>query len=260
MEYEHIHVEIKEEYALVTIDRPRALNALSSAVLSELTQATSELELVDEVRVVILTGAGDKAFVAGADIAEMRELGPRQAEALAEMGGILAATIETSGKPYIAAVNGFALGGGLELALACDFLYASRSAKLGLPEVKLGVIPGFGGTQRLPRRVGVAKAKEMIFTGEMIDAEEGLRIGLIDAVHAPEALLEATVKTAGRIARNGPLAVAEAKRLVHMGQSMSLEAAVTLEQRTFAGLFASEDQREGMAAFLDKRPAKFRGV
>ena len=255
-----VKVERDGGVATVTIDRPKALNALSSAVVAELTQATSEIELIDEVRVVILTGAGDKAFVAGADIAEMRDIGPRQAEALAEMGGNLAASIETSSKPYIAAVNGFALGGGLELALACDFLYAARTARLGLPEVKLGVVPGFGGTQRLPRRVGVAKAKELIFTGEMIDAEEALRVGLVDAVHAPEALLEAAVKTAGRIARNGPLAVAEAKRRVHMGQSMSLESAVTLAQRTFAGLFASEDQREGMTAFLDKRPAKFRGA
>ncbi|HWN66240.1 MAG TPA: enoyl-CoA hydratase-related protein [Haliangium sp.] len=259
MEYEHIRIKLEDQYALITVDRPKALNALSSAVLSELTTAASELELSDEARVVVITGAGDKAFVAGADIAEMRDLGPMQAQALAEMGGNLAAAIEGSAKPYIAAVNGFALGGGLELALACDFIYASRNARLGLPEVKLGVIPGFGGTQRLPRRVGPAKAKEMIFTGEMVDAEEALRIGLVDAVHAPEALLGEVAKAAARIARNGPLAVAEAKRLVHMGQSMSLEAAAVLEQRTFAGLFASEDQREGMAAFLDKRPAKFRG-
>jgi enoyl-CoA hydratase len=260
MEYEHIRVTLEEHHALITLDRPRALNALSSAVLSELTTATSELELSDEVRVVVLTGAGDKAFVAGADIAEMRDLGAREAEALAEMGGNLAAAIEGSAKPYIAAVNGFALGGGLELALACDFVFAARTARLGLPEVKLGVIPGFGGTQRLPRRVGVAKAKELIFTGEMIDAEEALRIGLVDAVHEPEALRAAVARTAARIGQNGPLAVAAAKKLVHMGQSMSLDSAVTLEQRTFAGLFASEDQKEGMAAFLDKRPAKFRGV
>jgi enoyl-CoA hydratase len=259
MEYEHIRVTVQDQYALITVDRPKALNALSSEVLSELTTAASELELADEVRVVVLTGAGDKAFVAGADIAEMRELGPMQAQALAEMGGNLGVTIEGSAKPYIAAVNGFALGGGLELALACDFVYAARTARLGLPEVKLGVIPGFGGTQRLPRRVGTAKAKELIFTGEMIDAEEALRIGLVDAVHAPEALMGEVAKTAARIAKNGPLAVAEAKRLVHVGQSASLDTAVMLEQRAFAGLFASEDQREGMAAFLDKRPANFRG-
>jgi enoyl-CoA hydratase len=259
MEYEHIRVTLADQHALITIDRPKALNALSSALLSELTTAVSELELSDEVRVVVITGAGDKAFVAGADIAEMRDLGPMQAEAMSEMGGNLGLAIEGSAKPYIAAVNGFALGGGLELALACDFVYAARTAKLGLPEVKLGVIPGFGGTQRLPRRVGVAKAKELIFTGEMIGADEALRIGLVDAVHAPEALLDEVTKTVARIAGNGPLAVAAAKRLVHVGQSISLEAAVMLEQRTFAGLFASDDQREGMAAFLDKRPAKFRG-
>lgn len=259
MDYEHIQVEIKEHHALIVVSRPKALNALSTAVISELTTAISELELSDEVQVVAITGAGEKAFVAGADIAEMRELTPMQAEALAEMGGNLAMFIETSAKPYIAAVNGFALGGGLELALACDFIYAARTAKLGLPEVKLGVIPGFGGTQRLPRRVGVAKAKELIFTGEMIDADEALGVGLVDAVVEPGALLDKVAQTAARIAANGPLAVAAAKKLVHLGQSTNLDSAIALEQRTFAMLFASEDQDEGMAAFLEKREARFRG-
>ncbi|ACY16279.1 enoyl-CoA hydratase/isomerase family protein [Haliangium ochraceum] len=260
MDYQHIRVETKEHYALLTIDRPKALNALSSVVLSELITAISEIELDDAVRVVIITGAGEKSFVAGADIAEMQDLGPHHAEALAELGGTLAASIENAATPYIAAVNGFALGGGLELALACDFIYAADTAKLGLPEVTLGVIPGFGGTQRLPRRVGVAKAKEMIFTGARIGAEEALRIGLVDAVYPLAELLEAAGKTAARIAANGPLAVAQAKKLVHVGQSMSLESAAMLEQRTFAGLFDTEDQKEGMRAFLDKRKADFRGV
>ncbi|WP_428263858.1 enoyl-CoA hydratase-related protein [Haliangium sp.] len=259
MDYQHIRVDIHDHHAVITIDRTKALNALNSVVLAELSTAVTELELSDDIRVVAVTGAGNKAFVAGADIAEMEDLGPVQAHALAEMGGNLGASIESSAKPYIAAVNGYALGGGLELALACDFVYAAETAKLGLPEVTLGVIPGFGGTQRLPRRVGVAKAKEMIFTGEMIGAAEALRIGLVDAVVEPGALMDKVAETAARIAKNGPLAVAEAKKLVHMGQSMSLESAVALEQRSFAGLFATDDQKEGMAAFLAKREAAFRG-
>ena len=260
MEYEHIKIARDGALAVITIDRPKALNALSSGVVSELTNAVGEIELSDEVRVVALTGAGEKSFVAGADIGEMRDLDPMRAQALAEMGGNLCQAIEGSTKPYIAAVNGFALGGGCELALACDFVYAAHKARFGQPEVKLGVVPGFGGSQRLARRVGVAKAKELIFTGDMIDADEALRIGLADAVFAPEELMGKVVDIAARIAACGPLAVAEAKKLIHMGQSMSLESALVLEQRGFAGLFATEDQKEGMAAFLDKRAARFRGA
>jgi enoyl-CoA hydratase len=259
--YETLRVTVEGPLAIVTITREAALNALSSHVMAELTQLSGELEISDEIRVVALTGAGDKAFVAGADIAEMKELTPTQAHAFAEMGGNVGASIESSSKPWIAAVNGFALGGGCELALCCDFIYASDNAKFGQPEVKLGVIPGFGGTQRLARRVGVAKAKELCMTGETINAAEALRIGLADLV-VPQAELMARVKDiAGKIAANGPLAVAEVKRLVHQGQSMSLDAAIGLEQRSFGLLFATADQREGMAAFLakPKRPAKFEG-
>jgi len=259
--FETIKVEVAGALAIVTVAREPALNALSSQVIAELTAACGELEVSAEVRVVILTGAGDKAFVAGADIAEMRELTPLQAQAFAEMGGALAQSIETSEKPWIAAVNGFALGGGCELALACDFVHASDKAKLGQPEVKLGIIPGFGGTQRLARRVGVAKAKELCMTGDTIDAAEALRIGLADAVW-PHAELMAKVKElAGRIAANGPLAVAEVKRLVHLGQSTTLDHAIALEQRSFGLLFATADQREGMSAFLAKprRPPQFKG-
>jgi enoyl-CoA hydratase len=259
MEYKHITVETEDHLAIVTIRREKALNALSSEVLSELTTAAAELELDDAIAAVCLTGAGDKAFVAGADISEMVDLGPLDAQALSEMGANLGNSIETSAKPWIAAVNGFALGGGCELALACDFIYASTKAKLGQPEVKLGVIPGFGGTQRLPRRVGVAKAKELIFTGDVIGADEALRIGLVDAVVAPEELMAKVRDTAGKIANNGPVAVAEAKRLIHVGQSMSLEASILLEERSFGGLFDTDDQSEGMRAFLDKRAADFQG-
>jgi enoyl-CoA hydratase len=259
--FDTLKLTIDGPLAIVTIDRAAALNALSSHVISELTQAAATIEVSMDIRVVALTGAGDKAFVAGADIAEMLDLTPVQAQAFSEMGGAMGNAIETSEKPWIAAVNGFALGGGCELALACDFIYASDTAKFGQPEVKLGVIPGFGGTQRLARRVGIAKAKELCMTGDMIDAGEALRIGLADAV-VPAAELMAKVKAlAGRIAANGPLAVAEVKRLVHQGQSATLEHALALEQRSFGLMFATSDQREGMAAFLAKprRAAKFEG-
>jgi enoyl-CoA hydratase len=259
--FETIKVEIDGHIALVTVAREAALNALSSQVMSELTAAAGELELSTDVRVVIVTGAGDKAFVAGADIAEMRDLTPMQGQAFAELGGALAESIETSEKPWIAAVNGFALGGGCELALACDFVYASDKAKFGQPEVKLGVIPGFGGTQRLARRVGIAKAKELCMTGDTIDAAEALRIGLADAVWPHGELLAKARDVANRIAANGPLAVSEVKRLVHLGQSTTLGHSIALEQRSFGLLFSTEDQREGMSAFLAKprRAAKFEG-
>jgi enoyl-CoA hydratase len=258
--FETIKLAIDGALAIVTVSREAQLNALSSKVIAELTAACAELEVSADVRAVIVTGAG-KAFVAGADIAEMCELTPRQAQAFAEMGGALAAAIEGSEKPWIAAVNGFALGGGCELAMACDFVYASEAAKFGQPEVKLGIIPGFGGTQRLARRVGVAKAKELCMTGDMIDAAEALRIGLADAVWPAGELMAKARDVAGRIAANGPLAVAEVKRLVHLGQSTTLDHALALEQQSFGLLFSSDDQREGMSAFLAKprRAAQFKG-
>jgi enoyl-CoA hydratase len=259
--FETITLTADGPLAIITVNRPAAMNALSSRVISDMTQAVATVEVSDDIRVVAITGAGEKAFVAGADITEMQDLNPAQAEAFSLMGGTLGHAIETSDKPYIAAVNGFALGGGCELALACDFIYASDNAKLGQPEVKLGVIPGFGGTQRLARRVGVAKTKELCMTGDPIDAAEALRIGLVDLV-CPAAELMAKVKaTAAKIAANGPLAVADVKRLVHMGQSMALEHALSLEAKSFGLLFATADQREGMAAFLAKprRAAQFKG-
>jgi enoyl-CoA hydratase len=259
--FETIQVEIDGPIAIVTVAREAALNALSSKVLAELTAASGEIEISTDVRAVIVTGAGDKAFVAGADIAEMRDLAPLQAQAFSEMGGALADAIESSEKPWIAAVNGFALGGGCELALACDFIHASDKARFGQPEVKLGIIPGFGGTQRLARRVGIAKAKELCMTGDPIDATEALRIGLADAVWPHGELLARVRELAGRIAANGPLAVAEVKRLVHLGQSATLDHALALEQRSFGLLFGTADQREGMSAFLAKprRAPQFKG-
>ena len=256
-----ITITVDGPLAIVTINRPDKLNALNSNVISDLTQAAATLEVSDDIRVVALTGAGEKAFVAGADIAEMQDLSPVQAQAFSEMGGMLGTSIETSEKPWIAAVNGFALGGGCELALACDFIYAADNAQFGQPEVKLGVIPGFGGTQRLARRVGVAKAKELCMTGDQITAGEALRIGLCDAVFPQAELMTRVKDLAGRIAANGPLAVAEVKRLIHQGQSTTLEHSLALEQRSFGLLFATADQREGMAAFLSKpkRKAQFKG-
>ena len=253
--FETLEIEVSGHLAIVRIAREAARNALSTRVIAELANVVGELEISEEIRVVIITGKGS-AFVAGADIAEMRDMSPGQARAFSEMGGAVGHAIETSEKAYIAAVNGFALGGGCELALACDFIYASETAKLGQPEVSLGVIPGFGGTQRLARRVGVAKAKELCMTGDIIDAAEALRIRLVDKV-VPAADLMATVTAlAGRIAANGPLAVAECKRLIQEGQSVPLDAALALEQRSFGLCFATADQREGMAAFLDKPKRK----
>lgn len=247
--------------AIVTIQRESQRNALSRHVIAELIGAADALERSTDIRVVALTGAGDKAFVAGADIAEMAAMTPLQAQTMAEHGGRIAAAIEASAKPWIAAVNGFAFGGGCELALACDFIYAAETAQLGQPEVKLGVIPGFGGTQRLARRVGIAKAKELCMTGDAISAAEALRIGLVDRVVPGPELMATVVAAAGRIADNAPLAVAEVKRLVHLGQSMPLDAALALEQRSFGMMFATEDQRHGMMSFLAKprQAAKFKG-
>jgi enoyl-CoA hydratase len=259
--YETIKIAIEGAIAVVTVSREAALNALSSQVISELTSAIGELEISSEVRAVILTGAGEKAFVAGADIGEMRDLTPRQAQAFAQMGGTLTTSIEASEKPWIAAVNGFALGGGCEIALACDFIYASDKAKFGQPEIKLGVVPGFGGTQRLARRVGVSKTKELCMTGDTIDAAEALRIGLADAVWPHAELMDRAKAVAGKIAANAPIGVTEIKKLVHLGQSTALEHALLLEQQSFAMLFSTEDQREGMTAFLAKprRAPQFKG-
>jgi enoyl-CoA hydratase len=258
---ESLEITKQGSLAIITIDREKALNALSSVVMAELVLAAAEVEGDPSVRVVTLTGAGVKAFVAGADISEMAQMTAEQAASFVKNGARVGTAIETSKKPWIAAVNGFAFGGGCELALCCDFIYASESAQFGQPEVKLGVIPGLGGTQRLARRVGVAKAKELCMTGDTIHALEALRIGLADAVVPAAELMPKVTALAERIAGNGPHAVAEVKRLVHEGQSLTLEQALVAEQAAFAECFATEDQKEGMAAFLAKprRPAHFTG-
>jgi enoyl-CoA hydratase len=245
--------------ATVTIDREKQLNALSSGVLGELMDIAGQLEARRELRAVLVTGAGDKAFVAGADIAEMQAMAPDGAERLSSRGAAIGRLIEKSRLVWIAVVNGFALGGGCELAMCCDFIYASQSARFGQPEVKLGVIPGFGGTQRLARRVGLGKAKELVMTGDMIGAEEALRIGLCEAVFPPGELMGKAREAALRIAGNGPLAVAEAKRVIQKGIDEDLAEGLALETAAFAGLFETADQKEGMAAFVGKRPAAFKG-
>jgi enoyl-CoA hydratase len=259
MDYENVLVAYEGAVATVTVNRPQQRNALNSHTVTELLELSTDLEANPNVRAVILTGAGEKAFVAGADIAEMVEMRPREARYFAELGGALMTAIETSDKPWIAAVNGFALGGGCELALACDFIYVAKGAKIGQPEVALGVVPGFGGTQRLLRRVGIAKAKELIFTGDPVDADEAFRIGLADLVCEKADLITRARQTAEKIATKGPLAIAEAKRAMLHGQSLPLPDACALEVAAFASLFDTSDQKEGMKAFLQKRPAVFEG-
>ena len=244
---------------MVLVNRPAVLNALDSQVLQELGACFRALANDTDLRCVILSGAGEKAFVAGADIAAMSKLSPWQARAFAAAGHETAAAIEALPVPVIAAVNGFALGGGLELALCADFIYASAKAKLGFPEVGLGVIPGFGGTHRLATRVGIGRARELIYTGRLITAAEAATYGLANAVTEPEALLPTVQALAATIASKSPLGVAEAKRAMRISQGLPLERALVMEQELFAGLFATEDQKEGMAAFLEKRPPHFRG-
>jgi enoyl-CoA hydratase len=240
------------------VNRPEKLNSLSPDLLAALEAAIREVDARSETRCVILTGAG-KAFVAGADIAAMVEMEEEPARTFGAQGHRVFRALEELRCPVIAAVNGFALGGGCELALACDFIHASEKAKLGLPEVGLGIIPGFGGTQRLARRVGVGLARELVYTGGMIDAAEALRIGLVNAVHPPEALLERVGAVARTIAQKGPLAVAAAKRVIRDGVDRSLPEGNALEIAAFGGLFGSADQREGMGAFVEKRAPEFKG-
>ena len=254
-----VRLAIEGAVALVTLDRPRALNALNTASLLELEQALRTVAQEPAVRALIVTGAGEKAFVAGADIAEMAGYGAAQGLAFAQLGHRVLAALEGLAVPTIAAVNGFALGGGCELALACDLIYASTNARLGLPEVSLGVIPGFGGTQRLTRLVGRARAKELIFTGEPVDAAKARELGLVLEVVPQAELLDHCRKVAAKIATRGPVAVAQAKRAIDQGADLSLGAGNELERQAFGVLFGTADQKEGMAAFLGKRPPAFTG-
>jgi enoyl-CoA hydratase len=258
--YETILVAVEGPVATVTIHRPDKLNALNEKVLDELTAVVRAFP-AEGVRAMVLTGAGDKAFVAGADIGAMAAMGPEEAAAFARKGHALGDALTAAPFPVIAAVNGFALGGGTELALACDLIHASEKAKFGQPEVGLGVIPGFGGTQRLARRVGVGKARELVLLGHTIDAMEALAIGLVDRVVSPDALLSEARATAEKIAKHAPLAVAHAKRVLHGGENLPLAVAKELEIQAFALCFATEDQKSGMKTFLEnpRAPRTFVG-
>jgi enoyl-CoA hydratase len=257
MAYENIRLDQDGAVATLVIDRPKALNALNSKTLQEMESALGSIG--SDVRVLIVTGGGEKAFVAGADIAEMAALSEAQATEFGELGHRVMAALELLPIPTIAAVNGFALGGGCELALACDLRYAATSAKLGQPEVNLGIFPGWGGTQRLARVCGLGVAKDLILTGRVVDADEALRIGLVNGVFEPEELMEKTLEVARTIASKGPLAVAAAKVAINHALQGDHVENLQAEADSFGELFSSEDAREGMTAFIEKREPDFSG-
>ncbi len=259
MAYELLLFDVERRIARVTFNRPEKLNALNDAVVSELSDAVEEIATRDDIGGAILVGAGNKAFVAGADIKELARQGPFDGKARALRGQSVLRRLETCGKPVIAAINGFALGGGCELAMACHIRIASEKARFGQPEVKLGIAPGYGGTQRLTRLVGKGRALELITTGRMIDAEEALRIGLVTRVVPADKLLAKAKETLETILAMGPRAVELAIEAVDLGLDMSLEEGLLLEANHFGLLAATNDMREGMAAFLEKREAKFTG-
>lgn len=259
MVYENLLLEIEEGVALLTFNRPKALNALSTDLLNEFRDALQELEKNDEVKVVILTGAGSKAFVAGADIAAMKEMNSQEALNYSSLGHECLSYLETMSKPVIAAVNGFALGGGTEVTLACDFIFASDNAKFGQPEINLGIIPGYGGTQRLPRTVGKNLARELIYTGDLIGAERAREIGLVNKVFSPEELIPETKKAAKKIAGKSTLAIKAAKTAINAGYDIDQSDGCEIEKKAFSQLFDCKDAKEGLTAFLEKRPPKFIG-
>ena len=256
-----VEYEVKEKYAIITINRPEALNALNSAVLDELDSVVSGID-VNEVRAVILTGAGEKSFVAGADIGEMSTLSKAEGEAFGKKGNDVFRKIETSPVPFIAAVNGFALGGGNELAMSCDIRICADTALFGQPEVGLGITPGFGGTQRLARLVSPGMAKQLIYTARNIKADEAYRIGLVNAVYPLAELMAEAEKLAAIIAKNAPIAVRNCKKAVNDGLQVNIDDALVIEEKLFGDCFESYDQKEGMANFLRKKddPAKVKIV
>jgi enoyl-CoA hydratase len=257
--YENIRLEVQDGVGTVTVDRPKVLNALNHATLVELAHAFDVLKDDARVGCVLLTGAGEKAFVAGADINELARMDPMGAKDLAYFGQQVFARLERMGKPSVAMINGFALGGGLELALACTLRTASVKAKVGLPEVSLGIIPGYGGTQRLARIAGPGVAREWVLTGDMYSAEEAHRVGIVNRLFAPEELYDGTLKLVGTLLSRGPVALRLAIEAIARGQNMSQQDGEIMECDMFGLAATTEDMREGMAAFLDKRKANFKG-
>jgi len=259
MEVKQILKEINEGVALVTVNRPDSLNALNSRLLGELECALQQIEQDESVQVVIITGAGDKAFVAGADIKEMAAMTSYQGHQFALQGQRVMLFMEKMTKPVIAAVNGYALGGGLELALACDLIYASDNARFGFPEVTLGIMPGFGGTQNLARLIGPNRAKEMVLSGRMIPAQKAVAWGIVNELCPQAELLDKVTWLAREMAKNGRLGVGYAKNAIVNGLNMSKEDGFRYESSLFGVLFATEDQKEGMGAFIEKRKPQFNG-
>jgi enoyl-CoA hydratase len=259
MSYQTLLLEVEGPIAVLTVNRPDKLNALNDQVVDELAHAGERVATDDAIKGALLTGAGQKAFVAGADIGDLAKQGPFDGKARALRGQAMLRRLETCGKPVVAAVNGYALGGGCELAMACHIRIASDAAKFGQPEVKLGIAPGYGGTQRLPRLVGKGNALHLILTGEMIDAREALRIGLVSRVVPAAELLGAAEQLLRGILAMGPLAVRLALEAVDRGLEMTLDEGLLLEANHFGLLAATEDMREGLTAFLEKRPPRFRG-
>lgn len=259
MSFENIILTIENSIATVFFNRPKALNALNNALFDELDAALDQIMDNDEVRVLILTGSGDKAFVAGADISELARMDPLQAKYFSRKGQKVFSKIESLPIPAIAAVNGFALGGGSEAAMACDFIYASEKAVFGLPEINLGLIPGFGGTQRLARLVGNNRAKELVYTGKNIAADKALEYGIVNKLCAHDDLMAETMKTAQLLASKGCVALRAAKEVIQAGTAADLETGCLIENDAFGMTMASEDAREGTAAFMEKRKPQFKG-
>jgi len=257
MEYKNIVLQKEDKVAVLTISRPKALNALNSETLKELNLAIDEVAKDDEIYALILTGEG-KAFVAGADIAEMKELDVIGGRKFGKLGNEVFRKLETLEKPVIAAVNGFALGGGCELSMACDIRIASSKAKFGQPEVGLGITPGFGGTQRLPRLVGLGNAKELIYTAKIINAEEALRIGLVNKVVEPENLMTEAKTLANTIAGQAPIAVSLCKAAINTGIQLDIDSALSYESEIFGECFSTEDQKSGMTAFIERTEKCFK--
>jgi enoyl-CoA hydratase len=259
MDLENLRYELRPPIAVITLDRPKVLNALNLQSMAELERVFLDIQQNSEVRAVLITGAGEKSFVAGADIRELASLSAQEGERLAARGQRIFSLIENCGKPVIACINGFALGGGCELALACTLRIASTNARLGQPEVKIGIIPGYGGTQRLPRLIGKGAALKMILTGEAVTADEALRLGLVDEVVAPDQLLARAEQIAHTIAGMAPLAIRDSIRAVNSGFDLPLDSGLELEASLFGLACSTDDKEEGTKAFLEKRTPKWNG-